>query len=37
MHLLWRFENLPAIPLYNLIEFPPNDQNTLKLSLSIKC
>jgi hypothetical protein len=31
----WRFENrLPS--LYILIEFSPNDQNTLKLFLSIK-
>jgi hypothetical protein len=35
VHLLWRFENsLPS--LYNLIESSPNDQNTLKLFLSIK-
>jgi hypothetical protein len=30
MHLLWRFKNrLPS--LYNLTEFSPNGQNTLKL------
>jgi hypothetical protein len=35
MHLLWRFEIcLPF--LYNLIEFSPNDQNTLKLFVPIK-
>jgi hypothetical protein len=35
MHLLWRFKIcLPS--LYNLIEFFPNDQNTLKLFSSIK-
>ena len=33
LHLLWQFENLPAIPLLynNLKEFFPNDQNTPKL------
>jgi hypothetical protein len=35
MHLLWRFEIcLPS--LYILIEFSPNNQNTLKLFVSIK-
>jgi hypothetical protein len=35
MHLLWRFEIcLPS--LYILIEFSPNDQNTLKLFVPIK-
>jgi hypothetical protein len=35
MHLLWRFKIcLPS--LYILIEFSPNDQNTLKLFVPIK-
>ena len=25
------FQNLPTIPIYNLIEFPPNEKITLKL------
>jgi hypothetical protein len=35
MHLFLAIQNLPAIPV-NLIEYPPNDQNTPKLFPSIK-
>jgi hypothetical protein len=36
MHLFLAIRNLPAIPIHPHIEFSPNDQNTLKLFLSIK-
>ena len=30
------FQNLPAIPIYNLIEFPPDEQITPRFFLPIK-
>jgi hypothetical protein len=36
MHIFLAIRNLPAIPVYLVIEFSPNDQNTPKLFPPIK-